>query len=339
MKLSNINKCYIIAEAGLNHNGSIKIAKKLIDIAHYSGADAVKFQKRDVNSLATNEVLNKKDDRFPSFGSTYRQIREFLEFTLEDYKILKKYSKDKKMDFIVTPFDVPSVEFLEIVGVDAYKIASHSLTNLDLLSFISKKQIPVILSTGMCTIEDIDIAVDIIKKNNCPLSLLHCVSSYPTKNEESNLNLINILSKRYKVPVGYSGHEIGFKPSILAVAAGAKLIERHYTIDKKMEGFDHKISLEPDELKQMIDEIKLVEKIFGNGEKYISQNETITLNKYHVSMISSRKILKGEKLDKSMIVYKNPGTGISPKLENKFINRIFKQNIPKDIVINQEMFE
>ena len=338
MKLDYLNDCYIIAEAGLNHNGSIKIAKDLIDIAHLSGAHAVKFQKRDIESLATNEVLNKKDDRFPNFGNTYREIREFLEFNLEEYKILKKYSKEKKLDFIVTPFDISSVKFLEEVGIDAYKIASHSLTNLDLLNYVSHKEKPIILSTGMCTFEDIDIAVNIIKKNNCPLSLLHCVSSYPTKNEESNLKLINILRERYDIPIGYSGHEIGFKPTVLAVASGAKLVERHYTIDKNMEGFDHKISLEPNELKEMIKEIKLVEKIMGNGKKYISETENITLNKYHVSMISSRKIKKGEKLDKSMITYKNPGNGISPKSEKFYLDKIFKEDIPEDILINENMF-
>ena len=332
------NRCYIIAEAGLNHNGSIEIAKKLIDIASVSGADAVKFQKRDIISLATNDVLNKEDKRFPNFGNTYREIREFLEFNLEDYKFLKHYTKEKKMDFIVTPFDIPSVEFLENVGLDAYKIASHSLTNLNLLEYVSQKKKHIILSTGMCVFEDIDLAVNIIKKNNCPLSLLHCVSSYPTKNEDSNLKLINILNERYNIPVGYSGHEIGFKPSILAVASGAKLIERHYTINKNMEGFDHKISLEPEELKEMIKEIRLVEKIIGDGKKFISETENITLNKYHVSMITSRNIKKGEKLDKSMITYKNPGNGISPKSEKLYLNKIFKEDVAEDILVNENMF-
>ncbi len=331
--------CYIIAEAGLNHNGSIDIAKKLIDVAYVSGADAVKFQKRTVNKLATVDVLENKDSRFPSFGSTYKDIRNYLEFNLDDYKILKDYTHSKKLDFIVTAFDIEAYDFLNDLGVDKFKFASHSLTNLDLLNHAAKHQIESIISTGMSNLEEIDTAVNIFKKNNCPLSILHCVSSYPTPFAECNLEFINILREKYKLKTGYSGHEIGYLPSLVAVSRGAEIIERHYTLDKNMEGFDHKISLEPHELKKMIEEIRNVKILIGEGTKSVSDTEKITRNKYHVSMVSIRDINEGEYLTKEMFEYRNPGTGIPPKEEKNYLSKKIKQFIPSETLIKSEMFE
>lgn len=332
------NKTYIIAEAGLNHNGSLDIAKKLIDVAKESGADAVKFQKRTVSILATNEILNKPDDRFPEFGNTYREIRKFLEFNKEEYLELKSYSKKNKLDFIVTPFDNQAFDFLEEIDIDAYKIASHSLTNLNFIKYVSNTKKKIILSTGMCTIEDIDLAVDILNKND-NLSLLHCVSSYPTKIEESNLNMINFLKNRYGLQVGYSGHELGYLPTIVAVSLGSKIIERHYTLDKKMVGFDHKISLEPDELVDMIKKIRDIEKLFGTTNKIITEREKITQDKYHVSIISKNFIKKGDQLSYEDIIFKNPGTGIPPKEINTIIGRVAKTDIQPDTILKLIDFE
>ena len=330
--------CYIIAEAGLNHNGSISIAKELIDVAHNSGANAVKFQKRTVKNLATQDILNAKDKRFPSFGDTYKEIREHLEFNLEQYKELKIYTELKGMDFIVTAFDVDAVDFLNILEINVIKIASHSLTNTDLLEYLSKQKKKTIMSTGMAQIDEIDTAVEIFKKNNCPLLLMHCVSAYPTPLNKCNLLMIEKLSRRYSLPIGYSGHEIGWLPTKVAVSMGAKAIERHYTLDKKMEGFDHKISLDPDELKEMIREIRLIEDIKGNGIKIVSNTEQITRDKYHVSMVSKRKIDKGEVLNKECITYKNPGTGIPKKNEHLILGKKANFNIEKDVLLKREMF-
>ena len=282
----NINKCYIIAEAGLNHNGSVKIAKELIDAAANAGVDAVKFQKRTVDILATKQTLDSLDDRFPEFGSTYREIREYLELDFEQYVELKQYSKSKGLDFIVTAFDKEAVDFLLKVGVECFKLASHSLTNFDLLEYLSKHKKQTILSTGMAELDEIDRAVEIFKNNDCPLSLMHCVSAYPTPLDECNILMMNKLKQRYELPTGYSGHELGFLPSIVAATMGAQLIERHYTLDKSMTGFDHKMSLDPEQLTQMVKDIRLVDDIQGTGEKHVSETEWVTRKKYHVSAVS-----------------------------------------------------
>lgn len=331
--------CYIIAEAGLNHNGSLDIAKNLIDVAVDSGANAVKFQKRTVSKLATNQILDAIDDRFPEFGNTYREIREFIEFNKTEYLELKSYAKSKNIDFMVTAFDIDAVDFLEDVGVDSYKLASHSLTNLPLLEYLSKKRKPTILSTGMSYLDDIQMAVDIFEANNCPLSLLHCVSSYPTPFDECNLRMLDVLSKKFNIPVGYSGHEIGFLPTISAVARGAKIVERHFTLDKNMVGFDHKLSLEPHELKEMIKQIRNIEVILGDGVKDVSETELITSRKYHVSAVSARRILSGETLCEEDITYKNPGTGIPPKKMREILGKKATQNIVEGKLLSVDMFK
>lgn len=333
------SECYVIAEIGLNHNGSIDLAKKLIDVAKKCGVDAVKFQKRTVECLAIDSILNAKDDRFPEFGNTYKEIRNYLEFNLSEYIELKQYAKSKKLDFLVTAFDIEAVDFLEKISVDKYKVASHSLTNLDLLKYIAMKNTPVIMSTGMCEIDDIDRAVSIFKDSNTNLSLLHCVSAYPTPLEECNLLALKNLKARYDLVTGYSGHEVGFLPTLLAVAMGAEIIERHITLDKNMIGFDHKISLEPNELEIMVSQIRAIPKIMGDGQKHITNKELITKNKYHVSMISKREIKKGEPLLELDVTYKNPGNGIPPKQAHLILGKRALFDISSDQVLSFDMFE
>ena len=332
------NYCYIIAEAGLNHNGSFEIAKQLIDVAHDAGVDAVKFQKRTVSKLATQDILDAQDNRFPEFGNTYREIREHLEFNLEQYIDLKHYSESKGIDFMVTAFDENAVDFLLKVGVENFKLASHSLTNYDLLKYLAKHKKPTTLSTGMAELEEIDRAVEIFTSCNAPLSLMHCVSAYPTPLDECNIKMMNNLKQRYGLTTGYSGHEIGYLPSVVAVAMGAQLIERHYTLDKSMTGFDHKISLDSDELASMVKDIRLVNQMQGTGEKYVSETEWITRKKYHVSAVSSVEITAGEVLSEKHIVYRNPGTGIPFKSIYKIIGKKALKNIPSGKLLNLSMF-
>jgi len=330
--------CYVIAEAGLNHNGSIEIARKLIDVAAVAGADAVKFQKRTVDKLAVKAVLDAQDDRFPEFGKTYREIREHLEFDADEYAELKRYTESKGLDFMTTAFDTDAVDFLEAVGVDRYKLASHSLTNLGLLEYLADKGKPTILSTGMADMAEIDRAVDIFRSRNAPLALMHCVSAYPTPLHECNLAMIDILKQRYQLVTGYSGHEIGYLPSVLAVARGAQLIERHFTLSKAMTGFDHKMSLEPDELIAMVRDIRAVRGIIGSGKKAVSDTEWITRRKYHVSMVSAGDIAAGTVLTESMVTYRNPGTGIPYKLASTVLGKRAKQNIPADELLSPDKF-
>ena len=335
----NSGECYVIAEAGLNHNGSIEIAQNLIDVAAIAGADAVKFQKRTVNKLAVKSVLDAKDDRFPEFGKTYREIREHLEFTLDEYRELKNYATSKKLDFMVTAFDIDAVDFLEKLEVEIYKLASHSATNLELLEYLAKINKPTVMSTGMAELDEVDRAVEIFQKNNTPLVLLHCVSAYPTPLNECNLLMIDVLKKRYNIPVGYSGHEMGYLPTVTAVAMGAQYIERHYTLDKSMVGFDHKMSLEPDELISMVRDIRNVRKIRGDGQKKVSETEWITRKKYHVSMASATIIPAGNTLTEQMVTYRNPGTGIPSKLAHTIIGKRAIRDIPADELLSLDMFE
>jgi len=335
----NSTECYVIAEAGLNHNGSIKIAKKLIDLAAEAGVNAVKFQKRSVDSLAVKDTLDAEDNRFPEFGKTYREIREFLEFDNDEYKELKIYSESHGLDFLCTAFDIDAVDFLENLDVRAYKLASHSLTNVPLLEYLSKIGKPTFLSTGMAHLDEIETAVQIFKNNKCTLFLLHCVSSYPTPLNECNLNAINTLRSKFDLKVGYSGHEIGYLPTISAVAMGASIVERHFTLDKGMVGFDHSLSLAPDELISMVEDIRNVALIKGDGNKEVSDVEMVTRNKYHVSMASSQTISSGETLTKEMVTYRNPGTGIAHKNANKILGKKAVKDIPVDVLLELEMFE
>lgn len=334
-----LDSCYVIAEAGLNHNGSIEIAKKLIDVAAIAGANAVKFQKRTVEKLAVESTLDAKDDRFPEFGKTYREIREHLEFTLDQYRNIKLYAESKGLDFMVTAFDTDAVDFLEELNLGFYKLASHSLTNLVLLEYLARLKKPTVLSTGMAELEEIDQAVDIFRRLNAPLSLMHCVSAYPTPLAECNLSMMDVLRERYQLAVGYSGHELGYLPTVTAVAMGAQLIERHFTLDNMMVGFDHKMSLPTDELIAMIRDIRHIYCIQGSGQKEVSETEWITRRKYHVSMVSAINIPAGTILVENMVTWRNPGTGIPSKLANTVLGKRSKKNIPADYLLSIDMFE
>ncbi|MDO8438158.1 MAG: N-acetylneuraminate synthase family protein [Nitrosomonadaceae bacterium] len=331
--------CYVIAEAGLNHNGSVKIAKALIDVAAIAGTDAVKFQKRTVEKLAVKSVLDAQDDRFPEFGKTYREIRQHLEFSLEEYRELKDYAQSKGLDFMVTAFDTEAVDFLEELGVEAYKLASHSATNLQLLDYLARLRKPTVLSTGMAELEELDRAVEIFRRHDAPLVLLHCVSAYPTPLAECNLAMIDVLKARYSLPVGYSGHELGYLPTVVAVSMGAQMVERHFTLNKTMVGFDHKMSLEPDELIAMVRDIRNVAKIRGTGEKRVSETEWVTRRKYHVSMVSAVTVKVGSVLSETMVSYRNPGTGIPSKLAHTVLGKRALRDIPADELLSADMFE
>jgi sialic acid synthase SpsE len=338
-KIGSDESCYVIAEAGLNHNGSMGVAKKLIDVAVIAGADAVKFQKRTVDKLAVKKVLDAKDDRFPGFGSTYREIRDHLEFNLEQYKELKEYAEVRGIDFVVTAFDVEAAELLHELGIDIYKLASHSVTNIELIEYLASNNRKTVLSTGMAELEEIRTAVDIYKKHDTQLVLLHCVSAYPTPLDQCNMHAMKTLGDEFGLPVGYSGHELGYLPTLVAAAMGAVAVERHYTLDKNMEGFDHKISLEPDELISMVRDIRAISAIQGDGSKAVSETEMITRNKYHVSMASSQPIAKGTIITRDMVRYRNPGTGIPAKKENQVIGKRAVNDIQEDILLNLDMFE
>ncbi len=268
---------YLIAEIGINHNGSLDNACRLIENAKVAGFDAVKFQKRTVDVVYTKEELEQPRENF--YGKTNGDLKRGLEFSHDAYSKIDKFCRDLGIDWFASPWDEASVDFLEDFGVVAHKIASASLTDKSLLEKISKTKKPVFLSTGMSTLDQINKAVDILDKSN--LILLHAVSSYPVKDSDLNLSAINTLRSKFNgIPIGYSGHEVGVLPSVIAVAKfGAVCVERHITLDRAMWGSDQSASLELPGMVKMVRDIREIPKLIGTGEKEIQDIEVGPMNK------------------------------------------------------------
>jgi len=262
---------FIIAELGINHNGDIQIAKKLIDVAAFAGCDAVKFQKRTINKVYTKDFLD--SPRESPWGTTQRAQKEGLEFNNKEYNEINRYCKEKGIEWFASAWDVDSQLFLRNYNLKHNKIASAMLTHMDLLKIVAEEKKYTFISTGMSTLKEIDRAVEIFKKHNCPFELMHCNSVYPMKNADANLRVIEVLRKRYKTKVGYSGHEIGLQISIAAVSIGATSIERHITLDRAMYGSDQAASLEPTGLIRLVRDIRVIEESIGDGVKRVTKAE------------------------------------------------------------------
>ena len=274
--LGDSHPCFVVGEIGINHNGDVEIAKRLIDAAKSAGCDAVKFQKR------TPEICVPKDQwdiqRETPWGlMTYIDYRHRIEFGQDDYEEIDTYCRDKGILWFASPWDVPSVDFLSRFSPPCYKVASASLTDDELLTRIRKEGVPVILSTGMSTMEQITHAIDVLGADD--LVVLHCTSSYPARNEELNLRMIETLSSRFGVPIGYSGHEVGLQTSLAALTLGACLIERHITLDRAMWGTDQAASLEPQGLARLVRDIRVIESALGDGVKQVYDSELPVMEK------------------------------------------------------------
>jgi N-acetylneuraminate synthase len=262
---------YLIGEIGLNHNGDVELAKRLVDVAADAGAQAVKFQKR-TPEISTPEHMRDVPRETPWGTMTYLEYRYRVEFDREQYIEIGDHATMRGLDWFASPWDVPSVAFLEDLNVVAHKVASASVTDLELLRALAATGKPVILSTGMSTIDQIDVAVDVLGTSN--LVLLHATSTYPLPAEEANLRTIDTLRARYgRVPVGYSGHEPGLQISLAAATMGAAVIERHITLDRTMWGSDHAASLEPEGLRHLIRDIRVIETALGDGVKRVFPGE------------------------------------------------------------------
>ena len=268
---------FIIAEIGINHNGDLEVAKKLIDAAVEAGCDAVKFQKRNVDVVYTQEYL--AGERESTWGTTQRAQKEGLEFGKEEYDVIDSYCKERNILWTASAWDEPSQEFLQQYDLEFNKVASAMLTHLPLLEKIAQEKKHTFISTGMSTYEEIDAALEIFYKHPCPFTLLHCVSIYPCVDENCNISMINKLKQRYTCPVGYSGHEAHMLPTLMAVAEGALAIERHITLDKNMYGSDQSASLEPEELRELVKQITKVQRIMGSGKKTILPTEKVVSQK------------------------------------------------------------
>ena len=261
---------YVIAEIGINHNGDIEIAKQLMDVAVETGCDAVKFQKRTPEICVPEE--QKSIPRETPWGSmTYFEYKKRIEFEQPEFEQIDAYAKKIGIDWFASPWDVPSVDFLESFDVPCQKIASACLTDSELLTAVNKTKTTTILSTGMSSIEEIDKAVSLL--NDVPLAIAQATSTYPAEASELNLRAIQTFAEKYKVPVGYSGHERGLQVTIAAVALGATFIERHITLDRSMWGTDHSASLEPEGLKKLVRDIRIIELALGDGKKKVYDSE------------------------------------------------------------------
>ena len=268
---------YIIAEIGINHNGDINLCKDLIKVAKSCGCNAIKLQKRDINLVYTEEFLD--SIRESPWGNTQRDQKQGLEFDLNAYKEIDKFCKELEIDWFASAWDINSQTFLRQFDLPYNKIASAMIVSNDFLELVSKENKHTFISTGMSTIEDIDKAVDIFTKNNCSFELMHTVSTYPMKDSDANLKMINTLKKRYNCNVGYSGHENGVAISVAASALGISCLERHITIDRSMYGSDQPASLEPNGLRNLVASVRKVESAMGDGNKVIINEEKIISKK------------------------------------------------------------
>ncbi len=267
-----MNETFIVAEIGINHNGSLKIAKDLIQMAKSAGCDSVKFQKRDIQTVYTEEELNKP--RKSPWGDTQREQKEGLEFSKKEYDEIDQFCKSIKIDWFASAWDIKSLEFLDKYDLKYNKIASAMITHLEFLKQAAKRKKYTFISTGMSGYKEIDNALKIFRENDCPFELMHSVSAYPAPEDQLNLNLIKKMKEKYKCNVGYSGHEPSVSPSLVAVTLGASSLERHITLDRSMYGSDQSASLEERGLKELVSIIRKVPKVIGNGEKKILDCET-----------------------------------------------------------------
>ncbi len=330
MKLKK-NKIYVIAEIGHNHQGKIHLAKKMFRIAKEAGANAVKLQKRNNKELYTKTFYNSLYDNKNSFAKTYGRHREKLEFGFKEYLTLKKEAKKLKLDFIVTPFDFSSVKFCKRLGIDAVKIASADLKNLPLQKEIAKLNKHIFLSTGGGNFRDVNEAYKNITKINKRLSILHCTASYPAEISDLNLNVIKNLKKKYpKLIIGLSDHENGIDAATIAYMLGARVFEKHFTLDRSNKGTDNAFSLEPQGLEKMIRNLNRIEKMLGDGNKRLLKSEIQPLYKMQKSIVAKSLILKGKRININMVTFKSPGGGLLPCDLNKIIGKVAKKEIIKD---------
>lgn len=337
-----MQKTLIIAEAGVNHNGDINLAKKLIDVAAEAGVDYVKFQTFKAEKLVSQSAkqaeyqkknIGKEDTQF--------SMLKKLELDTETHLTLINYCKEKNVKFLSTAFDLDSVDLLNELGIDVFKIPSGEITNLPYLEKIAQLGKPVIISTGMCNLSDVELAFNVfidagISSQN--LSILHCNTEYPTPMKDVNLKAMVSMGQSFDVPYGYSDHTLGIEVPIAAVAMGATVIEKHFTLDNNMEGPDHKASLEPKELIAMVNSIRNIEKALGSPVKKPSESEKKNMSIARKSIHLAQNIKQGETLTMKHLIMKRPGTGISPMLVKPLLGRKVNKDLKKDAVLEYTDF-
>ncbi len=330
---------YIIAEAGVNHNGSIELAKKLINVAKEAGVDAVKFQTfKTENLVSVNaQKADYQKETTDATESQFKMIKK-LELDADTHTELMSYCNQKKITFLSTPFDHDSIELLDGMGLSVFKIPSGEITNLPYLEHIGKLKKEVILSTGMCNIGDVESAIQVLASAGTPksnITVLHANTQYPTQMEDVNLSAMVTMGLAFDVNFGYSDHTLGIEIPTAAVALGASVIEKHFTLDKTMEGPDHKASLEPDELKAMVKAIRNIEVALGDGVKSVSKSEKLNMAIARKSIVANTSIMEDELFTINNLAIKRPGTGVSPMNWYHILGKRATKNYQADDLIEQ----
>lgn len=331
---------FIIAEVGVNHNGCLENAKKLIEMAHRCGADAVKFQKKHIDSDVQVVNMESQNDKWAlPFGKNLLEHQDFLEFSQDKFKELKEYADKLGIMFLASAWDEDSADYLVDLGVPILKIGSPDLTNFSLLEHVSKKNIPLILSTGMAELETVREAYEIISMNNTQVALLQCTSCYPTQLKDVNLNVIPLYQNEFtRCLIGYSGHERGITASLGAVALGARIIERHITLDRNMNGTEHIASLEETEFSKLVKEIRVMEKCLGAKEKKRLPCELDNFQTYSKSLVLKKDIYEGEQLSREHLSTARGVIGISPTKLYYMIGKKVNRDLRKGDVLQEEYF-
>ena len=329
------NSTFIIAEAGVNHNGSFELAKKLVDKAVWAGADCIKFQTFNSKNLVSKNAQKAEYQKKTTDSSESQlDMLKKLELSKEEFVELRDYCNQKEIMFLSTPFDLESIDFLASIGVRTWKIPSGEITNYPFLRAIGKRKESVIMSTGMCTLDEVRDTIKVLKDfGTTDITLLHCTTEYPAPYDSVNLNAMLTLQNEFAFKVGYSDHTNGIEIPVAAVAMGATVIEKHFTLDKNMEGPDHKASLEPDELKQMVQSIRNVEAALGDGTKQPSDVEKKNIAIARKSIVAACDIKKGEMFTEENLTAKRPGNGISPMNWAEVLGKIAKRDFSEDELI------
>jgi N-acetylneuraminate synthase/sialic acid synthase len=338
--VSEKGPCYIIAEIGNNHQGDLKVALKMVKMAAGMGVNAVKFQKRDNKSLYTKAMYNKPYDNENSYGATYGEHREFLEFGWDEYVELKKCADENDVELMCTAFDFNSVDFLEKLGITSYKVASGDITNIPLLTYIAKIGKPMFVSTAAAIIDEIKMAYEAVRKYNDKICLLHCTAGYPTEYENLNLNAILTLKKEFPdAIIGYSGHDYGILAPAAAYMLGATVVEKHFTLNRAWKGTDHRFSLEPTGLYKMIRDLRRIDASLGDGKKNIQDFEKDARMKMGKSLYAARPLTAGRVLTQEDIAIKSPGGGLPPYKLDEVLGKMLKINLPEDALIAFDYLE
>ncbi len=338
--LENIS-AYIIAEIGVNHNGDISLAKKLIKKAKSVGADAVKFQSFNAEYLADTKTPKVNyQRRSGSTKETHFEMLKKLELSFEDQEELFEFSNKNNIDFLSTPYDIQSAKFLKSIDVKAFKVASADIVDLPLHEYLSTQKKPVIFSVGMASLDEIDFILKVYKKKQKEnLAILHAVSNYPASNKSLNMNVIDTLKNKFKTTIGYSDHSIGEESAIIAISKGVKIIERHFTLDKSLDGPDHFASSSPEEFKFYVEQIRKTEVMLGSSEKKC-QKEEIEMRKIsRKSLFTSKNLLVGHKISKEDLISRRPGNGIYPSRINKVLGKTLKINLKENKKISWKHFD